>query len=270
MAQGLVNSGATFQRVVNGVLGDMPGESAGAYMDDVNVGTDDERSHIVEVSKLLDRLLDLGMRVTFSKCAFGKHEVESLGNKKSHNAIHPSDGHVDAMNEYQEPKDGDSLCRFIRVANYFSRHIPNLAQHLLPCHEVLVSSSWNKREFKRNPVVIEDWDRKWGDVQRKAFLALRTLVSDPEGPAAPLHGAKKRVETDASDAAFGGLLLLLAKDDVIWEPLVFTARKLQPSELKFSVTEKDFLAVVFGLRSWLHVCKVRTLRWLQTTICLSS
>jgi RNase H-like domain found in reverse transcriptase len=39
---------------------------------------------------------------------------------------------------------------------------------------------------------------------------------------------------------------------VTWEPLVFTARKLQPSELKFSVTEKDCLAVVYGLRSWRH------------------
>jgi Reverse transcriptase (RNA-dependent DNA polymerase) len=107
-AQGLVNSGATFQRVVNGVLGDMRGESAEAYMDDVSVGTDDELSHRAEVSKLSDRLLDSGMRVKVSKCAFGKHEVESHGHKTSHNAIHPSDGPVDARKEFQEPKDGDS------------------------------------------------------------------------------------------------------------------------------------------------------------------
>jgi hypothetical protein len=44
-------------------------------MDDVSVGPDDDRSHIAEVSKLLDRLLDSGMRVKISKCAFGNHEV---------------------------------------------------------------------------------------------------------------------------------------------------------------------------------------------------
>jgi Reverse transcriptase (RNA-dependent DNA polymerase) len=170
LAQGLINSGATFQRVVNGVLADKRGESAEAFMDDVSIGTDDERSHIVEVSKLSDRFLGSGMRVKFSKCAFGKHEVESLGHKISHNAIRPSDGHVDVMKEFQEPKDGDSLYRFIGVANCFSRHIPNLAQHMLPVHEVLVGSSWNKRKFKGNPVVIEDWDRKWGDAQREASL----------------------------------------------------------------------------------------------------
>jgi Reverse transcriptase (RNA-dependent DNA polymerase) len=193
MAQGLVKIGATFQRMVNGVLGNMRGESAEAYMDDVSVGTDDERSHISTVGKLFGRLLDLGMRVKFSKCAFGKREVESLGHKISHNAILPSDGHVDAMKEFQEPKDGDSLCRFIGVANYFSRHIPNLTQHLLSLYEVLVGSSRKKRKFKRYPVVIEDWDRKWGDAQREAFFALRALLSDPVVLAAPRHGAKKRV-----------------------------------------------------------------------------
>jgi RNase H-like domain found in reverse transcriptase len=100
-------------------------------------------------------------------------------------------------------------------------------------------------------------------------LALRALLSDPVVLAAPRHDDKKCVEMGASDAAIGGLLLQLAKDDVTWEPLAFTARKLQPSELKFSVTEKECLAVVNGLSSWCHLCKVRMLRWLHTIIRLS-
>jgi RNase H-like domain found in reverse transcriptase len=57
---------------------------------------------------------------------------------------------------------------------------------------------------------------------------------------------------DASDAAISCLLLQLAEDSVTSEPFLFTARKLQPSELKFSVTEKECLAVVYGLRFWRH------------------
>jgi RNase H-like domain found in reverse transcriptase len=149
-------------------------------------------------------------------------------------------------------QDGFLFCRFIGVANYFSRHIPNLAQHLFPLHEVLVGSSRNKRKFKRNPVVLEDWDRKWDDAQRETFDALRALLFDPVVLAAPQHGAKKRVEMDASDADIGGQLLQIAEDGVTWERLAFTARNLQPSQLNFSVTEKECLAVVCGLRSWRH------------------
>jgi hypothetical protein len=82
----------TFQRVVNGVPGDVRRESAEVYTDDVSIGTDDERSHIAEESRLFDRILDPGIRVNFSKCALGKHGVESLDHKIHHNSIRPSDG----------------------------------------------------------------------------------------------------------------------------------------------------------------------------------
>jgi hypothetical protein len=77
------------------------------------------------------------------------------------------------MKEFQEPNNGDSLCRFIGIENYFSNNIPNLAHQLLLLHKLKVGSSWNKRKFKRNPIVIEEWDRKYGKAQREAFAALR-------------------------------------------------------------------------------------------------
>lgn len=156
MTQGLVNSGATFQRIVHKVLGDMHGETAEAYVDDVNVGTDDESTHIAEKSKLSDRLSNSGVRVKFSKCIFGKREVTSLGHKISHSTTRPSNDHVDAIGEMQEPANGDSLRRFIDVANYFSQHIANLSDELLPFYEVLAGSQWNKKNFKRQPVRIDN------------------------------------------------------------------------------------------------------------------
>ena len=39
LPQGLKNSPATFQRIVNTVLGDLKGLSVLAFMDDVSVGT---------------------------------------------------------------------------------------------------------------------------------------------------------------------------------------------------------------------------------------
>lgn len=81
MAQGLTNSGATFQRIVNVILGDIKRESAEAYMCDISVGTDNEQDHIAQVDKLLRRLIAADMRLKWSKCAFEKREVEVLGHK---------------------------------------------------------------------------------------------------------------------------------------------------------------------------------------------
>eukprot|EP00173_Palmaria_palmata_P001601 Plantae.Rhodophyta-Palmaria_palmata.ctg191.p1 GENE.Plantae.Rhodophyta-Palmaria_palmata.ctg191~~Plantae.Rhodophyta-Palmaria_palmata.ctg191.p1 ORF type:complete len:271 (+),score=12.51 Plantae.Rhodophyta-Palmaria_palmata.ctg191:810-1622(+) len=174
----------------------------------INLGTEDEKMHIVEVGKLFDRLLESGMRVKFSKCLFGKREVTSLGHTIKHNAIRPSDEHVDAIPEQREPTDGNGLCRFIGVANYFRQHIPDLSNKLLPLFEVLSGSSWNQKKYKRQPVRIEDWDRKWGEAQRAAWEDVKAAPMNPNILAAPRHGAKKRLEMDASDAAIGGALLL--------------------------------------------------------------
>lgn len=252
LAQGLMNSGATFQRVVNRILGDMKGNTAEGYMDDISVGTDDPLEHIKAVKKLLERLLEANMRVKWSKCSFGKREVEVLGHKVGHNRILPSDTHVDAIKELQEPCDGNSLTRFIGLVNYFGAHIDHAAEKLVPLLDVLRGSNWNQKKSKRAPVVIADWDLRWKPAQSAAWRQLKFDLTNPRLLATPRPGTPKRIETDASDAALGGVLLQQNPDTGEWQPLAFTAKRLKPSELKYTVSEKECLAVVHALRSWRH------------------
>ena len=57
--------------------------------------------------------------------------------------------------------------------------------------------------------------------------------------------------TDASDYGLGGVLLQ-ESDDGKWRPVSFTARKLKGAEVRYTVTEKECLAVVHALRKWRH------------------
>lgn len=81
LARRLTNSGATIQRIVSRILCDICGKSAKGCRDHLSIGTDTAAERITYVAKLLDRLLAAGMRVKFSKCAFGKTTVETLGLK---------------------------------------------------------------------------------------------------------------------------------------------------------------------------------------------
>ena len=79
--------------------------------------------------------------------------------------------------------------------------------------------------------------------------------------------------TNASAYGVGGVLLQ-REDDGKWHPVSFTSRKLTDAERKFTVTEKECLAVVHGLRKWrfyLHgetdvvvVTDHCSLRWLMS------
>lgn len=255
MAQGLMNSGATFQRLVNSTLGNMRGKTAQGYMDDLACGTETPQQHINAVDELLGRLFRKGMRVKFSKCAFGKKQVDILGHSVSFNSIKPSDSHIDAIAELREPTNGDALARFIGLANYFAKHISDIASKLQPLQSVLNGTSWNVKKPKRRPIYIADWDQRWGKQQRAAWAALKMDLARPHVLAAPRHGAAKRIEVDASDAAVGGVLLQEEPDKNEWRPLAFMAKTLKPSELKYSVTEKECLGVVHALRTWRHYCQ---------------
>lgn len=105
------------------------------------------------------------MRVKFSECAFGMTTVETLRHKVSYNSILPSDDHVDAIKELQEPADWDSLCRFIWTVNYFRKLMSKAAERHSPLIEVLKGSDRNKRKLQRRKLYVENWDARWGPAQ---------------------------------------------------------------------------------------------------------
>ncbi len=68
LPQGLKNSPATFQRIVNEILGDLKGQCVWSYMDDASVGSETAENHLRELSLVLARLEDAGVKLNFSKC----------------------------------------------------------------------------------------------------------------------------------------------------------------------------------------------------------
>ncbi|KAL0449359.1 UNVERIFIED_CONTAM: Transposon Tf2-11 polyprotein [Sesamum latifolium] len=73
----------------------------------------------------------------------------------------------------------------------------------------------------------------------------RVMVTDPV-LALPDMSKSFVVETDASDFALGGVLM---QDG---HPVAFESRKLKDVERRYSVQEKELLAVVHCLRLWWH------------------
>jgi hypothetical protein len=81
MAMRLKNAGRFFQRLVNGVYVGLKGTIVQAYLDDLAVGSDTPKQHVVDVRTVLERTRDANLRLKLAKCTFGKTEVELLGHK---------------------------------------------------------------------------------------------------------------------------------------------------------------------------------------------
>ena len=91
------NSSGTFQRIVNVVLGEQKGKDALAYMDDVNVGSKDEKEHLISLNRVLTLLSRAGMKLKLSKCSFGIRSVDVLGHHVGPDGLKPSFDHVRAI-----------------------------------------------------------------------------------------------------------------------------------------------------------------------------
>lgn len=102
--------------------------------------------------------------------------------------------------------------------------------------------------------MIADWDARWGEAQIQAWKDINDVLSAPEFLVPPTRGSPKRMLTDASGYGIGGVLLQLSNDSS-WRPVSFTSRKLSDAEVKYTVAERECLAVVHGLqkcRCYLH------------------
>ena len=251
LPQGMKNSSVTLQRIINTVLGDRKGQDVFAFMDDTSVGTETEEQHLSSLESLLDTLLQAGIRLKLSKCNFGVRKAEILGHRVNSEGIQPSEAHVEAICNLVEPASGTELMRFLGLVNFFSDFVDHFAETAAPLYEVLKGTGFSKKRKHGQKFKIHDWDMRWGEVQRRAWQALKGALRNPEILAAPKRDMQKKVMTDASSYGLGVVLLQMTEEGK-WRPVSFTSRLMRLSERKFTTTEKECLAIVHALRKWRH------------------
>ena len=245
MNYGLSGASQTFQRHMDEVLRDLSViESDGTrrnvvvftYIDDILVASTSKDNHVKDLDAVLERLSENNLRVNPLKCQIGVEELEFLGHRINAQGISPTEEKVSALTNYTRPEKLKGLRRFLGMANFYRRFIPNGAALLMPLY-ALVSKNQSK---KGNPVLV------WTDSEIKAFdcaknaLKLGAMLAFPD-PSVPLI-----IAADASNIAVGGTLYQICKG--IKKPLGFYSKKLDKTQSKYSVFGRELLALAQSLK----------------------
>ncbi|KAA0050296.1 reverse transcriptase [Cucumis melo var. makuwa] len=90
----------------------------------------------------------------------------------------------------------------------------------------------------------QTWD--WTEECQRAFDRLKHAILEEPVMVLADHTKPFEVHTDASDFAIGGVLM---QDD---HPIAFESRKLNDTERRYTVQEKEMTAIVHCLRTWRH------------------
>ena len=137
---------------------------------------------------------------------------------------------VQAVAEWRTPKKVPELRSFLGFVNYYRRFIAGYSKRATPLTELL------KKE--------QPW--KWSDKCEIAFQDLKAAVLEEPVLKLPNYGEPFEVHTDASDFAIGGVLMQEG------HPVAYESRKLNETERRYPVHEKEMTAVIHCLRVWRH------------------
>ena len=123
LATGLASAPATFQRLLDTLLQDVPGLFV--YLDDIMVYSESKEEYMKTLDKLKNKLNkfkilhDNGLAIALDKCVFGQEEIEYLGYAVNTTGILLLRRKVDAISKIPEPKTQKELLRFLGAINYF-------------------------------------------------------------------------------------------------------------------------------------------------------
>ena len=229
---GLTNAPASFQALVNDILGDFLDKFVLVYLDDILVYSETEKEHAEHLQKVFEVLRKHSLFAKPSKCVFGQLEVEYLGHIVSSKGVQVDPAKIEALSSWPAPMDIHELRSFLGLANYYRRFVKSYSDIAKPLLNLLKQGNW-----------------KWEHKEEESFFNLKNALCNT--PVLQLFDSDLpvRVKTDCSDYAYGGVLSQLFADG-LWHLVAFESKKLNPAQSRYATHERELLGLVHCLKTW--------------------
>lgn len=232
MPFGLANAPATFQRLMNQVLGSARHKEVLAYLDDVIIPSNSFDEGLTRLESVLQLFSKVGFTFNLSKCIFFSPKVEYLGFEVSVNGIRPGSKKIEAVEKFPTPLNHHNVRQFLGLASFFRRFVQGFSVIAKPLTYLL------RKDVK--------WI--WGPDQDKAFRTLQNaLVSKPT---LALYNPDLDTELHTDACKIGVAGILLQKHDNILKPVAYFSRQTSPEEQNYSAYDLETLAVVSSLQKF--------------------
>ena len=255
MPFGLTNAPATFQRLMEKVLSHLNWKDCLVYIDDVLIWSKTVPEHLDKLEAVFHAFDKAGLRLKTRKCQICCQSVPYLGHLLSSAGIQMDPARIKAVRDMRAPSSRKEVQCFLGLVNYYRRFVPNLSKVEAPLRALVSATRF-----------------EWNSATASAFDRIKELICKNTVLAYPDPSAKLLVDTDASDEGLGAVISQVGADG-IERPISFASRALSPSEKKWTVMERECLAIVWAVTEQFH-CYVygasftvrtdnRPLKWLM-------
>jgi hypothetical protein len=219
---GISSASEIFQETIREVLQDVRG--AKNISDDILVYGATPAEHDKALRETFQALKDCGLTINREKCEFNKDRVTFFGVVFTKDGVSPDPQKVSGIKNAGEPKNVSELRSWLGMTNYSARFIREYATTCAPL-----------RKLTRQK---EEWI--WGQEQQAAFDKLKNDLSCDT----VITYFDAKIEVDLIvDASPVGLGAIMSQNGRV---VVYASRALSETETRYSQTEREALAVVWG------------------------
>ena len=200
------------------------------YLDDVLFCLRTFEDHLQHLRLVVEGFQDAELKLKPSKCHFGQKKVRYLGHVISKEGVYPDPEKISAIQEYPVPRTVKEVRAFLGLANYYRKFVQDFAKIAGPLHSLTKKGT----AFR------------WTHECQTAFDRLKEALTNAPILAYPDFTLEFTLATDASDEGLGYVLgqVQTGREVVIG----YDGRKLIPAEKNYSVTEREALALISGIR----------------------
>ncbi|XP_071733907.1 uncharacterized protein [Rutidosis leptorrhynchoides] len=200
------------------------------FIDDILIyskNKDEHEQHLRLVLQLLEREQ---LYAKFLKCGFWLDSVQFLGHVVNREGIHVDPTKIEAIKNWEMPKNPSQIHQFLGLAGYYRRFIQNFSKIARPL------------------TVLTHKDKKfeWSSAQESAFQMLKQKLTTAPILSLPDGNEDFIVYCDASRQGLGCVLMQRQKI------IAYASRQLKNHEQNYTTHDLELGAVVFALKIWRH------------------
>ena len=219
---GISSAPEVFQRIMSQIFDG--NEGIEVIVDDLLIWGETREQHDERLKQALERAREAGVKLNKDKCEIGLQQVTYIGHTLSSNGLKPDVNKVEAIKTMDTPTDKAAVQRFLGMATYLSKFIPNFSQLAAPLRMLLEkNTAWH-----------------WDVQQQNSFERLKQTITN--APVLKYYDVNKHV-TIQVDASPDGLGAVLLQDE---RPVAYASRSLTQTQRNYAQIEKEMLAITFG------------------------